>query len=282
MSTTNSAVENISTDAAAERLTIAALAKFKLSDTPHNRKLALVAEYQEPRISLEDFNELTREQKTACMSHGTRMYTAMQAAGVDTKAIQARADLAALNAKNAAAKAETVTLKAKIAAIDAKLFAAKAELSALQPQQAKPAATQAKALPVKVAAALQRIEIREKQAADNVTAGKASAARVQAAARPEQLPTVGSSETRTGAAITPVAGSQLDTLCRALVNRHHRERAVASATTDSARITAAILAEHAEVKRYATLKLSGIDRATMHARRESIDSAAAQLGITLP
>jgi hypothetical protein len=75
--------------------------------------------------------------------------------------------------------------------------------------------------------------------------------------------------------------SALATAIQTLVCRHHFNREVARATNNHARNSAAIRAEHLDLKKLQALGLTGLNRAMVAARRESLNAVAAKLGITM-
>ncbi len=125
----------------------------------------------------------------------------------------------------------------------------------------------------------------DKRAAD--AEAKASALTTENARLRAELATARTSTAPSAPAAKPAASASMDAsiggFCRSLVSKHDRVPAVAGATTDSARATAAILAEHAELKRAdAVAPVTGVARVERVMRRDSLNAAAQALGIKLP
>ena len=73
----------------------------------------------------------------------------------------------------------------------------------------------------------------------------------------------------------------LATAMQTLVCRHHFNREVNGATNERSRNSAAIRAEHADLKKLQARGPTGLDRAMVAARREALDAVAAKLGYVL-
>lgn len=79
----------------------------------------------------------------------------------------------------------------------------------------------------------------------------------------------------------PLRPGTLATAMQTLVCRHRFNREVNGAPNERSRNSAAIRAEHAELKKLQAMGTIGLDRAMVASRRESLTAVAAQLGIIL-